>query len=256
MTPQHSGGNFVTLSSDIQFYDAWHERPVLAQDALAIWERHALLRKLLTSAEGPLLVVGCGGSGEMSVAPCDMRATGVDISFVAVEQSRSRFPQHTYVVADAVHLPFKACQFKTIVCSEVIEHIRNSDLALAEFCRVLGAHERLVLTTPNWLSFYGLARVAGRFLLRKDLTSGDQSYDRWSTKRSLETQLKRAGFCPRTWLGFWFFPPFGKGRYRLPDWLIVPLLRGLMPIDRLLRSVLPSLGHVLCVVSLKCKPRQ
>ena len=229
---------------------------MLAQDILAIGERHALLRKLLTSAEGPLLVVGCGGAGEMSVAPCDMRATGVDISFVAVGQSRSRFPQHTHIVADAVHLPFKACQFKTIVCSEVIEHIRDSDQVLAEFWRALDACGRLALTTPNWLSFYGVARAAGRFLFRKDFTSGDQLYDRWSTKRSLKAQLQRAGFCPRTWLGFWFFPPFGKGRYRLPDQLIVPFLRGLMPIDRLLRSVLPWFGHIACVVSFKCEPRK
>ena len=246
-------GGFVTLSSDVQFYDEfWHQHPLSGEDALKVQEGQVLKRKLLANAKGPLLVVGCGGASEMLAVPSDMRATGMDISFVGVKQSRSNFPGHRYVVADAACLPFRSAQFKTILCSEVIEHVRDSDRALAESCRVLDSGGRLILTTPNWLSFYGLARATGRFLFGKDLTSGDQPYDRWSTRRSLEAQLQRAGFCPEMRLGFWFFPPFGKGRYHLPDWLIIPLLRGLMPIDRLLLpSLLPSFGHILLFVCSK-----
>ena len=142
------------------------------------------------------------------------------------------------------------------MCSEVIEHVRDSDRALGEFWRLLDTGDRLILTTPNWLSFYGVARAVGRFLLRKDFTSGDQPYDRWSTKRSLKAQLQRVGFQPVAWLGMWFFPPFGKGRYRLPDRLIVPLCRALMPIDRRLRPVLPSFGHGLCVLAFKGELRR
>lgn len=173
----------------------------------------------------------------------------MDISFVAIQQSRIKFPQYRYVVGDAARLPFRSGGFKTILCSEVIEHIRNSTEALADIHRVVGVGGRLVLTTPNWLSFYGVARAVGRALLRRDFTSRDQPYDRWSTRGRLRAELERAGFRPGRWLGFWFFPPFGKGEYRLPDWLIIPLLRRLMPIDRLLQTILPSFGHVLCVVA-------
>jgi hypothetical protein len=72
---------------------------------------------------------------------------------------------------------------------------------------------------------------------------------------SLKAQLERGGFYPSRWVGIWFFPPFGKGNFRLPDWLVIPLLRILMPLDRLLRSVFPSLGHVLSVLAFKGEAR-
>jgi ubiquinone/menaquinone biosynthesis C-methylase UbiE len=130
----------MTARSDTEFYDEYHQCSVTAEDELKIRERQATLRKLLANARGPVLVVGCGSVGEMSVTPRGVKALGIDISSVAVEKSRLTFPQYTYVVADAVRLPFKDAQFKTILCSEVIEHVRHSDRALAEFWRVLDTY--------------------------------------------------------------------------------------------------------------------
>lgn len=243
----------MALGNDIEFYDSWwRNAPAFGESVLKSHERHWLLNRLLGGAEELILVVGCGGADEMSMIPNGMRAIGIDISFAAVGRSQSGFSRHSYLVADAVQLPFASTQFRTIVCSEVIEHVRDSDSALAEFHRLLDVGGTLILTTPNWLSFYGLARAAGRLLLGRDFTSGDQPYDKWYTRRSLEAKLKRAGFCPQKWLGFWFFPPFGKGKkYRLPDRIVVPVLRVLMPLDRALRPWVPSLGHLLGVVSSK-----
>jgi SAM-dependent methyltransferase len=243
----------MSLGRDVEFYDSWwRDSPVFGENALKSYERHRLLHRLLLVAQEPVLVVGCGGADEMSMVPDGMRAVGIDISFVAIEQSRSVFPKHSYLVADAAWLPFASAQFRTIVCSEVIEHVRGSDSALAGFHRLLDVGGTLILTTPNWVSLYGLARAVGRLLLRRDFTSDDQPYDEWYTKRSLETKLEQAGLQPQEWLGFWYFPPFGKGkRWRLPARLVVPLLRVLMPLDRALRVRLPSLGHVLGVVSFK-----
>jgi 2-polyprenyl-3-methyl-5-hydroxy-6-metoxy-1,4-benzoquinol methylase len=188
----------------------------------------------------------------MSMMPDGMRTTGIDISFVAVEQSRASFPKPDYLVADAVHLPFASREFRTIVCSEVIEHIGHPDSALAEFHRLLDIGGTLILTTPNWFSLYGLARAVGRLLLGRDFTAGNQPYDKWYTKKSLETKLRQASFRAQKWFGIWFFPPFGKGeKYRLPDRILVPLVRALMPLDRALRPRIPSLGHITCVVSVK-----
>lgn len=243
----------MSFRNDVEFYDNWwRNTPLFGENMLKSRERHQLLNKLLQDAEEPVLVVGCGGIDEMSMIPKGIQAVGIDISVVAIEQSQTDFPWHTYLVADATRLPFASAQFRTIVCSEVIEHIRASNLALAEFHRLLSVEGMLILTTPNWLSFYGLARAAGRVLLGRDFTSGDQPYDEWHTKRSLETKLKQAELCPQKWLGFWFFPPFGKGtKYRLPDWMVVPLLHTLMPFERALRPVMSSIGHILFVICLK-----
>lgn len=235
--------------ADIEFYETWHKEPLLGENSLKTRERQAWLSQSLKDMNGPLLIVGCGSADEMSVAPNNAKAFGMDISFFAVQQSRSRRPQHHYVVADAAHPPFVTGGFDALVCSEVIEHVQQRDRALTEFHKLLATGGRLILSTPNWLSFYGLARTLGRLLLQQDFTSGDQPHDEWTTQRGLDAELQRAGFDPQAWFGLWFFPPFGKGRYRIPDCLIVPLLRYLMPLDRRLRSALPAFGHVIGVVS-------
>lgn len=197
----------MPLSGDIEFYDRWwRNAPAFGESVLKSRERHRLLNRLLRNAEEPILVVGCGGTDEMSMVPNGMQAVGIDISSVAIEQSRSVFFQHSYLIADAVHLPLATVQFRTIVCSEVIEHIRDSDSALTEFHRLLDVGGRLLFDHAKLVSFYGLARAAGRILLGRDFTSGDQPYDKWYTKKSLELQLKQAGFCCQEWLGFWFQP--------------------------------------------------
>jgi len=239
---------------DIDFYDEWHQQPLSGESALKSSERHKLLRDELQITGGATLVVGCGGADEMSMIPEGMKAIGVDISSIALKQSRAQFPQHSYVMADAAHLPFcSSCKVETIVCSEVIEHVRDSHQALREFWRVLKEHGQLYLTTPNWMSFYGLARLLARLVLEKDFTSGDQPYDRWTTRNRLSTKLQHAGFTPQRWIGLWFFPPFGKGQFRLPNRILMPILRFLMPIERRLRSILPAWGHVICASSVKEK---
>jgi SAM-dependent methyltransferase len=188
----------------------------------------------------------------MMVVREGIEVIGIDISSTAVAQARSQFPQHSYVIADAARLPFgSSWRIETIICSEVIEHLQNPHQALVEFRRLMKVDGRLYLTTPNWISFYGLARAMARLLLGRDFTSGDQPRDRWSTRTSLGAQLRRAGFTPVQWLGLWFFPPFGKGDARIPDRFVVPTLRLLIPLERKLRRVLPSLAHILCVVSVK-----
>lgn len=243
----------VSLSTDIQFYERWHRRDLLKQDQLALQERQLLLQEILATMDGPLLVIGCGSAGEMASVPIGARTVGIDISLVAVQQTRAQSPQHLYVVADAMQLPFSSAHFDTLLCSEVIEHLREPERALANFERVLKRNGRLVLTTPNWISFYGFARALGRLFLRRDFTSSDQLHDDWTTPRHLQGQLDRAGFEPQRWLGFWFFPPFGKGRMRLPDSLALPLLNTFMPLERWLRPRLSKLGHVICVIAVKPK---
>ncbi|MGM0687470.1 MAG: class I SAM-dependent methyltransferase [Promethearchaeati archaeon] len=236
---------------DIEFYDEWHQSNLSGEAALKLHERQRFLGRLLRGASGPALVVGCGSDDEMKVIPDGVEAIGLDISSVAVRKSSSCFPQHSYIVADAANLPFSSsCGIQTIVCSEVIEHVRNSQQALHEFYRVMEPDGRLYLTTPNWISFYGLARAIGR-LFGKDLTSADQPYDHWSTKKSLGAQLEDVGFTSLQWIGLWFFPPFGKGDIRIPDRFVVPFLRLLMPLERKVRRFFPSLGHIIFALSIK-----
>ncbi|RMG29914.1 MAG: class I SAM-dependent methyltransferase, partial [Methanobacteriota archaeon] len=59
----------------------------------------------------------------------------------------------TAVVGDAQRLPFADASFDTVFCSQVLEHVPEPWLALAEFRRVLKEDGTLILTVPHisWL---------------------------------------------------------------------------------------------------------
>lgn len=51
------------------------------------------------------------------------------------------------LVGDAHQLPFKDAEFKVILCTEVLEHLRDPKIAIAEMQRVLQPGGTLILTT-------------------------------------------------------------------------------------------------------------
>jgi len=52
------------------------------------------------------------------------------------------------VLGDICHLPVKSNSVDLVVCTEVLEHVFNTDKALVELNRVLKGGGRLVLSTP------------------------------------------------------------------------------------------------------------
>jgi len=53
---------------------------------------------------------------------------------------------------DALNLPFKDGSFDRIICSEVMEHVRDDDLACRELTRVLKKNGRIAITVPTIFS--------------------------------------------------------------------------------------------------------
>lgn len=53
---------------------------------------------------------------------------------------------------DALNLPFKDESFDRIICSEVMEHVRDDDLACRELSRVLKKNGRIAITVPTIFS--------------------------------------------------------------------------------------------------------
>jgi SAM-dependent methyltransferase len=60
------------------------------------------------------------------------------------------------LLADAVRLPFRDGEFDKVLCTGVLMHIADSDLAVRELVRVLRPGGRLVCSINNALSFYSL----------------------------------------------------------------------------------------------------
>lgn len=99
---------------------------------------------------GPVLDVGCGpGFLAASVFPNYHWYTGIDISPKAVEVGSMLFPGANFRVGDVENnsLPFSTDSFRTVVCTEVLEHIERHDIIVPELVRV--AQEYVVITVPT-----------------------------------------------------------------------------------------------------------
>ena len=228
-----------------EFYDRYHRRarthPI---ERLKEARRVETLGRLMPGEAGSLLVVGCGRGEELAIARGVV--TAIDLSLTALLVTRFRPDRARLLQADACRLPFGDRSFDTVVCSEVIEHVVAAEAAVAEIARVLRPGGRLVLSTPNTWSFFGLARAIGEAVTGRQITSGGQPYDRWRSPRELQ-ELLRARFDMTRTAGVWFFPPFGRGERQLWSGFTVPLVRLLGPTERLLGRYLPWFGHLIVV---------
>lgn len=92
-------------------------------------------------------------------------------SYVGLDMAPSRAMN---VVGDAQQLPFADASFDTVFCSQVLEHVPQPWLALAEFRRVLKPGGKLILSVPHisWLhnephDYYRYTRHGLAFLLER-----------------------------------------------------------------------------------------
>jgi ubiquinone/menaquinone biosynthesis C-methylase UbiE len=104
--------------------------------------------------DAQVLVAGCGIG--MYAAQFRQRYTphveAFDIEVDRVRQAQGETP-HT-VVAAAEYLPYPANTFDTILSHEVLEHVADDRMAVAEMARVLKPGGRIVIFVPNrWYPF-------------------------------------------------------------------------------------------------------
>lgn len=94
---------------------------------------------------GYILDIGCG-EGEKIEYLQQVKTTseilGLDISKGVLINSHNR------VCADAQYLPFRSNVFDSIICSEVLEHVPNPELAVKEIHRVLKHKGMAFFSTP------------------------------------------------------------------------------------------------------------
>lgn len=197
------------------------------------------------------LIAGCGWGEDTLISKNALIAC--DLSMSALQKAKQLFPNHFYAACDAEHLPFASKSFDCIVCSEVLEHLPSPGKVLNEFHRLLKIKGSLIISVPNWISWYGLARKIGEWLLKRPLTAGGQPIDNWWTFTSLQKELAPYFQIARK-EGIWYYPPPGKDKYTVPDRLIFPLLYFFQPLDRLFGLLSPAVGgHI---IALKCSKKE
>lgn len=229
-----------------RFYENYHKEKIKNPVAQFMFrEKTRFLKNLLKKSKGKILIIGCGSEDDMKIIPPACEGIGIDISEEAIKQSQKKYPKFKYYVADATNMPFIDNSFDHVVCSEVIEHIPNNERVLSEIKRILKNKGTFIVTTPNWINWYGLARKIGESITKKTFTSGDQPIDNWSTPGNLKKKLMKYNFNIRKFKGLWYYPPFGKGKYQIPYQITLPLVTVLYPLEMVSRHIIPWFGHMI-----------
>jgi SAM-dependent methyltransferase len=110
-------------------------------------ERH-ILRLLDIQPGERLLDVGCGIGYLSSLArSCGAEIVGVDMSRKALAYARDQLTGG-FVAGGAGGLPFADDSFDKVIFADVIEHVPDDRMALAEIVRVARPGARIVISTP------------------------------------------------------------------------------------------------------------
>lgn len=111
-----------------------------------------------------VLDAGCGeGETIERLRPLLPQDTvGVDHNPACIDYSCRRHPDVEFAVHDIRALPFADDRFDLVLCTEVLEHLEEPELALAELSRV-GRHH-LVISVPHEPWFDLSNRVARLFM--------------------------------------------------------------------------------------------
>jgi MPBQ/MSBQ methyltransferase len=109
-----------------------------------------------------VLDVGCGyGSFVLAACCAGLEAFGLEPAEFELQWARRRLadirpeadPAAVYLRADAASVPFRTESFDAVCFWNVIEHLPNAGLALAEAARVLRPGGSLFLIAPNYAAF-------------------------------------------------------------------------------------------------------
>lgn len=127
------------------------------------WIVDALRRHAPASKDSPARALEVGpGSGIYLPVLCELfsEVSGVDIETAYLDHARpllEKYPHLSLQVDDITHSKLPPHSFDLILCTEVIEHIPDSQRALAEMRKLLKPGGVLILSTPQRYSPLELA---------------------------------------------------------------------------------------------------
>lgn len=131
---------------DPEAYHLYSSLPIRLVEKMRV---RAVLEAVQSLPQSLILEIGCG-AGNVIEHLQSAKRFGVDLSFRMAARSRERLNGRISVLqADGQRLPFSSNAFDGILCTEVLEHIENPDLVLAEIHRVAKPQARIALSIPN-----------------------------------------------------------------------------------------------------------
>jgi glycosyltransferase 2 family protein len=121
--------------------------------------RTAAIKDMLGATNGDVVLdIGCGSGVQLNALGLSSPGLliGTDINRNALVFARSRNMKNTeFIVADARHLPFRDQTMNRIISAEIIEHLNEPEMLIAETHRLIKSGGSVVISTPNEHSVWG-----------------------------------------------------------------------------------------------------
>lgn len=202
-----------------------------------------------------ILEVGCGNARDLiPLGMMHIRCVGVDISSGMIEEGKKDLERLGLAtvrleLGSGTSLGFSGNIFDKIICSEVLEHIPDYEAAIREMARVLKPGGKLVITTPNRQSLYGINRRMLDFILALLKIRSPHPCDEWKTQKELVRILRKHKLKTSKKVGICFIP--GHWTYLLPKFLkkiVVGLTR---PVEEKIRYRITGRGYMIGLSSIK-----
>jgi SAM-dependent methyltransferase len=125
----------------------------------------------------PLLDIGSGDGHLAAVLLSEPADLGVDLNIKVIKEAQKREAHRNLIQASATHLPLRDGSFQAVICNSTLEHIPDTDRAVSEAGRVLGAGGLLVATMPSeYFNGYMLSSLVGRL---PGFRAVGEAYVRW-----------------------------------------------------------------------------
>ncbi len=148
------------------------------------------LKRLLSNrCRGHLLDVGCGLGYLTEALGGGFVVAGIDLDLSALKENLSR-GLNNMLQANAIKLPFKEKSFDIIICSELLEHLREGmdKDALREMARILKPGGRILITVPSLEGVRSASRL--RNLGHADESGGEYHYRAGYSYKEIESMVK------------------------------------------------------------------
>ena len=102
------------------------------------------IKKNSNFIKGDILDIGCGSKPYEKIFKKKEKYIGIDIK----DSSHNHKNSKVDIYYDGRNIPFEDNSFESVVCFEVLEHIKNPEFTLTEINRVLKGNGNLLLTMP------------------------------------------------------------------------------------------------------------
>lgn len=192
----------------------------------------------------PILDIGCGDGRLLAGLRLWFGNTGIDVDPEKIERARELHPKLTFHVADFLEWDAKGKFYRTVISTNVIEHVDNPMAFLRRCFELLDDYGQLILTAPNAFAMHKLVGAQMNYPLF-ELTDADREkgHKHVFCGSVLEAMMRQVGFKTVTISGILLKP--------LPSYIMTALSREMIDAFYEVGKAFPKLCSNLLVTGAK-----